>query len=176
MDRTSSWTLHSGADITRSPTHSIAHGTSMFQELDIHNHRKPAHTAPLPHTPSQAHGIPLLEHNHPPLRFARRHHSDVPRHDESGYAHYKDMREIALANAIRELEDELGSRCGIKCLELQNQQLIVHRYSQSKLSQQELADLQKATHFDKKELQQWYKGAHAVGQLGWTVTEYIQAS
>ena len=31
-------------------------------------------------------------------------------------------------------------------------------YSQSKLSQQELIDLQKATHFDKKELQQWYKG------------------
>ncbi|QIW98885.1 hypothetical protein AMS68_004403 [Peltaster fructicola] len=30
--------------------------------------------------------------------------------------------------------------------------------SQSKLSQQELSDLQKATHFDKKELQQWYKG------------------
>ncbi|GAM86618.1 hypothetical protein ANO11243_046330 [Dothideomycetidae sp. 11243] len=30
--------------------------------------------------------------------------------------------------------------------------------SQSKLSQQELQDLQKATHFDKKELQQWYKG------------------
>jgi neuronal calcium sensor 1 len=31
-------------------------------------------------------------------------------------------------------------------------------YSQSKLTQQELSDLQKATHFDKKELQQWYKG------------------
>jgi len=30
--------------------------------------------------------------------------------------------------------------------------------SQSKLSQQELAELQRATHFDKKELQQWYKG------------------
>ncbi|KAI4751339.1 neuronal calcium sensor 1 [Aureobasidium sp. EXF-3400] len=30
--------------------------------------------------------------------------------------------------------------------------------SQSKLSAQELSDLQKATHFDKKELQQWYKG------------------
>jgi len=29
---------------------------------------------------------------------------------------------------------------------------------QTKLSQQELSDLQKATHFDKKELQQWYKG------------------
>jgi Ca2+-binding EF-hand superfamily protein len=34
----------------------------------------------------------------------------------------------------------------------------VSHHSQSKLSQQELADLQKATHFDKKELQQWYKG------------------
>lgn len=32
------------------------------------------------------------------------------------------------------------------------------RGSQSKLSSQELGDLQKATHFDKKELQQWYKG------------------
>ncbi|EMC95645.1 hypothetical protein BAUCODRAFT_34402 [Baudoinia panamericana UAMH 10762] len=32
--------------------------------------------------------------------------------------------------------------------------------SQSKLSPQELQDLQKATHFDKKELQQWYKGFH----------------
>ncbi|KAL9053262.1 MAG: hypothetical protein Q9162_004870 [Coniocarpon cinnabarinum] len=30
--------------------------------------------------------------------------------------------------------------------------------SQSKLSQQELQDLQDATQFDKKELQQWYKG------------------
>jgi len=30
--------------------------------------------------------------------------------------------------------------------------------SQSKLSQQELGELQKATYFDKKELQQWYKG------------------
>ncbi|KAF2862211.1 EF-hand [Piedraia hortae CBS 480.64] len=29
---------------------------------------------------------------------------------------------------------------------------------QSKLSQQELVDLQKSTHFDKKELQHWYKG------------------
>lgn len=30
--------------------------------------------------------------------------------------------------------------------------------SQSKLSQEELNQLQKDTHFDKKELQQWYKG------------------
>jgi len=32
------------------------------------------------------------------------------------------------------------------------------RHRQSKLSQQDLADLQKVTKFDKKELQQWYKG------------------
>ncbi|KAL8873514.1 MAG: hypothetical protein Q9174_001020, partial [Haloplaca sp. 1 TL-2023] len=31
-------------------------------------------------------------------------------------------------------------------------------FSQSKLSQDELAQLMKSTHFDKKELQQWYKG------------------
>ena len=35
---------------------------------------------------------------------------------------------------------------------------IWENFRQSKLSQQELAELQKATHFDKKELQQWYKG------------------
>ena len=29
---------------------------------------------------------------------------------------------------------------------------------QSKLSQEQLLELQKSTHFDKKELQQWYKG------------------
>lgn len=30
--------------------------------------------------------------------------------------------------------------------------------SQSKLSQEQLSELQRSTHFDKKELQQWYKG------------------
>ncbi|KAL8692038.1 MAG: hypothetical protein Q9224_004041 [Gallowayella concinna] len=34
----------------------------------------------------------------------------------------------------------------------------VSRLIQSKLSQDELAQLMKSTHFDKKELQQWYKG------------------
>lgn len=32
---------------------------------------------------------------------------------------------------------------------------------QSKLSQEQLQELQRSTHFDKKELQQWYKGQHA---------------
>ena len=100
----------------------------------------------------------MLEHKHPPLKFARRHHGKVPRHGESGYAHYKDMQRVAFANAVRELEQDLGARSNVHHIELRDQTLIVRHYSQSKLSQQELADLQKATHFDKKELQQWYKG------------------
>lgn len=39
-----------------------------------------------------------------------------------------------------------------------NRTLLTHLISQSKLSQEELNQLQKDTHFDKKELQQWYKG------------------
>ena len=39
-----------------------------------------------------------------------------------------------------------------------DQALILYALRQSKLSQDELNQLQKDTHFDKKELQQWYKG------------------
>lgn len=35
--------------------------------------------------------------------------------------------------------------------------MLIH-LSQSKLSQEQLNQLQRDTHFDKKELQQWYKG------------------
>ncbi len=58
---------------------------------------------------------------------------------------------------------------------LENEKLIVRYYSQSKLSQQELADLQKATHFDKKELQQWYKGMW-VAQNNWAIVKARQVS
>lgn len=112
--------------------------------------------------PLASHGIPLLEHEHHPLRFARRHHALVPRHGDSGFHHYKALHKLALANAVRQLEQELGSRSNVHHLEFLDRMLIVRHHSQSKLSQQELADLQKATHFDKKELQQWYKGTFAV--------------
>ncbi|KAF2134606.1 EF-hand [Dothidotthia symphoricarpi CBS 119687] len=108
--------------------------------------------------PLCSHDVPMLEHHHPPLNFARLRHVHVPRHDERGYAHYKTLQQVVMANAVREFEQELWSRSVVEYLELQNEKLIVRLYSQSKLSQQELADLQKATHFDKKELQQWYKG------------------
>lgn len=41
----------------------------------------------------------------------------------------------------------------------------VDQYRQSKLSAAELEELQRATHFDKKELQQWYKGMESVQVL-----------
>ncbi|KAJ4317267.1 Calcium-binding protein NCS-1 [Neodidymelliopsis sp. IMI 364377] len=112
-----------------------------------------------PHnTPIGSHGVPLLEHQHPPLKFARRHHVDIPHHDEPEYAHYKAVQNVALANAVSELWKELASQSAVRYIKVENEKLTVRYYSQSKLSQQELADLQKATHFDKKELQQWYKG------------------
>jgi hypothetical protein len=111
------------------------------------------------HIPLGSHDVPLLDHAHQPLNFARLHHVEVPLHHEPGFAHYRAARDGALANAVRTFEKELGIRSGVEYLEILNEKLIVRHYSQSKLSQQELADLQKATHFDKKELQQWYKGA-----------------
>jgi hypothetical protein len=117
------------------------------------------------HTPSPAHiplgqrEVPLLEHDHVPLKFARQHHAALPHHDQPGFAHYQAAQRVALSNAVKSLEDELAARGFVQHIELQNETLILHPHSQSKLSQQELADLQKATHFDKKELQQWYKGA-----------------
>lgn len=112
-----------------------------------------------PHrTSTGSHDIPLLEQNHPPLKFARRHRASVPDHADLEYDHYKSMQHVALANAVNELWEELSSRSAVERVQIENKKLIVRYYSQSKLSQQELADLQKATHFDKKELQQWYKG------------------
>lgn len=45
---------------------------------------------------------------------------------------------------------------------------------QSKLSHDELDQLQKDTHFDKKELQQWYKGESASLFLSWTATDFVR--
>lgn len=124
-------------------------------------HSLDGHTpqASQPHIAYGAHQVSLLHQHHPPLKFARLHHADIPNHDNPGYTDYRAARDGALANAVREFELELGARSAVDHICLENEKLIVRHCSQSKLSQQELADLQKATHFDKKELQQWYKGA-----------------
>ena len=61
------------------------------------------------------------------------------------------------------LEAKLDALCeemGFHCLvnTFANATLQFDLVSQSKLSPQQLEELQKSTHFDKKELQQWYKG------------------
>jgi hypothetical protein len=120
-----------------------------------------------PRPAPSAQRVSILDHRYPLLNFARRHHAEVPRPDGPGYTHYKAARDSALANAVRAFEKELGARCAVEHIQLESTILIV-RYSQSKLSQQELADLQKATHFDKKELQQWYKGVHSSTKSRWS--------
>ncbi|PNS15400.1 calcium-binding protein NCS-1 [Sphaceloma murrayae] len=88
---------------------------------------------------------------------ARQRPRHIPRHPSGSYPEFKACQTAALKAAIHHLEHELGSRTGITRIIIREQELIVDT-SQSKLTQQELQDLQKATHFDKKELQQWYKG------------------
>lgn len=119
-----------------------------------------------PHMPLGAREVPLLEHEHPPLKFARQHHVEIPHHDDPEYARYQAMQKVALSNAVKSFKQELAERSPVEHIQLEDQKLIVRHRSQSKLSQQELADLQKATHFDKKELQQWYKGAERAYAAG----------
>lgn len=83
----------------------------------------------------------------------------IPRYVSQTYPQFKAKQECALKIGIKDLEHQITKSTGVSHLEMEPDKLTVHpKTSQSKLSQQELVDLQKATHFDKKELQQWYKG------------------
>ena len=105
--------------------------------------------------------LPYLQHEHPPFHFARPRHTHIPLHNEPGFDEYRAHRKIALEITIHNLSHGLFSRSPLHHIVFGKHKLTVQYNSQSKLSQQELADLQKATHFDKKELQQWYKGSGA---------------
>jgi hypothetical protein len=82
----------------------------------------------------------------------------IPRSESYSYPSFKAKQECALRIGIKDLEREITECTGVSHMDLDIDKLTMHLHSQSKLSQQELIDLQKATHFDKKELQQWYKG------------------
>lgn len=111
------------------------------------------------HTSLDDNEVPLLSHNHPPLRFARLYPLHIPQPGEPRYDHYSGHLERVFETGVKSMEHELAFRSPVDHVVLEVDRLILQFHSQSKLSQQELADLQKATHFDKKELQQWYKGA-----------------
>lgn len=125
---------------------------------DHNHHRDRDRGRPPPHMPIGTREVPLLAQDHPPFNFARQHHTEIPHHDDPGYARYRAMRNVAFSNGVKSFEEGLSSRSPVEHIVCKDKKLIVQYHSQSKLSQQELADLQKATHFDKKELQQWYKG------------------
>lgn len=95
------------------------------------------------------------------VNHARRRPSHVPRHASESYPAFKAKQDCALKIGCHGLVEEIAKSTGIDWIEVLKEKLTFHRRSQSKLSQQELSDLQKATHFDKKELQQWYKGEWA---------------
>ena len=107
-----------------------------------------------PESPARGEGITLIGS----VNRARRRPSRVPRPDSSSYSTYKAKQEFALKIGVYGLQEEVAKSTGVGKIDVLKGKLTVHFHSQSKLSQQELSDLQKATHFDKKELQQWYKG------------------
>jgi Ca2+-binding EF-hand superfamily protein len=114
-----------------------------------HDHDKPS---TFPTTRDAA--CVLATENH-----ARSRPKHIPRHTSDDYLDYAVNRDTAFRTAVHHLEQELGTHSPISHLSLRTYTLTLHPHtSQSKLSAQELSDLQKATHFDKKELQQWYKG------------------
>lgn len=111
---------------------------------------------------------PPSKHRRPSIQgainYARPRPFRIPRPVSQSYPAFKDKQECALKIGIHQIFDtELERGIGVQYVEITRDKLTIHFHSQSKLSQQELADLQKATHFDKKELQQWYKGKQATG-------------
>ena len=101
------------------------------------------------------------------INYARPRPFRIPRPVSQSYPAYKGKQECALKIGIHQIwDEELRKSTALSHVEIQQDVLILHpQHSQSKLSQQELSDLQKATHFDKKELQQWYKGTQPPSTL-----------
>lgn len=102
-----------------------------------------------------------------PIKRARAHH--ISEH----YSGWVKKMAVALEIAVVNLAEGLSSRWPVNGITfLPDGRISVHLRqmdyanvrndcSQSKLSQQELMELQKATRFDKKELQQWYRGKYS---------------
>jgi neuronal calcium sensor 1 len=94
--------------------------------------------------------------------FGRHHPEPHPTHiNDPGYQQWKQKQAQALRIGINGLEQQRRKHCLFDHIVFEASKLTFCPSSQSKLSAADLADLQKATKFDKKELQQWYKGTNA---------------
>lgn len=91
--------------------------------------------------------------------FGRQHPEHQPTDaDAPGHDQWRQKRDQALLIAANGLEEQRRRFCLFDCIVFEKLRLTFNAKSQSKLSTQDLSELQKATKFDKKELQQWYKG------------------
>ena len=100
-----------------------------------------------------------------PGTYARQRPTRIPHPPSVSYPAFQCKRTTALRIAVHDRKQQLLRLSGNYGFFFgQNKLTLYYHDSQSKLSQQELGDLQKATHFDKKELQQWYKGTHTFQQ------------
>lgn len=100
-----------------------------------------------------------------PLKRARARPAMIPRRISDRWPAWHRKHGRALEIAVTIFAEGMMNRCPLKDIKILKEKIELTWHanddSQSKLSQQELADLQKATHFDKKELQQWYKGGRS---------------
>lgn len=95
------------------------------------------------------------------IKHARPRPFRIPRVVSQSYPAFHSKQVAALRIGITDLGQKIRESTGILQFKLDSEKVVLTKHgvdSQSKLTQQELSDLQKATHFDKKELQQWYKG------------------
>ena len=94
------------------------------------------------------------------INHARPRPARIPRTTSVSYPAFRAKQQCALRIGIQEtFYGEVAKATGYREVEIGPTMLTLNTHkSQSKLSQQELAELQKTTHFNKKELQHWYKG------------------
>lgn len=127
---------------------------------DVHNAHPNDHTNRQQELGEEHETTPRPRGRRGSINQARPRPTHIPRTCSESYPDFKHKQSCALRIGVTAFQDRIHASTGIEHIDVGELLLTTCflPYSQSKLSQQELSDLQKATHFDKKELQQWYKG------------------
>lgn len=150
--------VHNRPRLPKPSAYSVAHAMETpQQERNVHDiypdaEQHPGHS---PTDPASDRGPSI----NGAVNYARPRPVHLPPTSSPDYHEFKKRDGHVFRVTRHELDREIRKMTGVACIWVDEHVLTVHHcFSQSKLSQQELVDLQKATHFDKKELQQWYKG------------------